>query len=73
MRKKTFISSTFTNVRGMISDKHISDSLSIMALIVTIALVGIALANSTVPLLLSSSNTDHKVEAQEPIPAATTT
>jgi plastocyanin len=51
----------------MISDKHISVTLSAMGLIITIALVGIVLTNSTGPLLSSSSKTTHKVQAQEQI------
>jgi hypothetical protein len=47
----------------MISDNHISVTLSVMGLIITIALVGIVLTNSTGPLLLSSSKT-----AQSPSP-----
>jgi hypothetical protein len=51
----------------MISDKHISVTLSLMGLIITITLVGIVLTNSTGPLLSSSSKTAHKVQAQEQI------
>jgi plastocyanin len=52
----------------MISDKHISDTLSVMGLIITIALVGITLADSNDPLLfLLSSNNTYKVQAQEQI------
>jgi plastocyanin len=69
VQKKTFYFLILLETpREMISDKHISDTLLVMGLIITISLVGITLANSNGPLLfLLSSNTTHKAHAQEQI------